>query len=62
MRTLEFMRHHRTRIKAKRIVGDVTPKELGVRKHFSSKTFQELKQDEYCLVEDFHSGIGSLAD
>lgn len=32
------------------------------RKHFNSKTFQELKQDEYCLVEDFHIGIGPLAD
>ena len=61
MRTLEFRRHLRTRIKATRIVGDVT---MGgnPRKHFNSKTFQELKQDEYCLVEDFHSGIGSLAD
>ena len=81
MQTLEFRRHHKKRIKAKakRIVGDVTPKELGVRcnhgmticschlcgnprKHFNAKTIQELKQDEYCLVEDSYSGIESLAD
>lgn len=81
MRTSKFRRHHRTRIKAKakRIVGDVTPKELGVhcnhrmaicschfcgnpRKHFNSEPIQGLKQDEYCLVEDSHSGIESLAD